>query len=267
MSWSSVSAWRRCSWVAASSSSATGSRSWPSSSPTSSCAAMPTSSACRSTSPTSSGWSGSSGWAGCRRSGCRASSTAARQTASDGLATLSLIFYFLHFPLPLAVGFLLWIHQRRIYYDYVGALIVLSMAAFVTYLLLPVAPPVVGREVRLRDGRAASARYRLPGPGQPVRVRQLLLLLHEPLQHQLQRRRGLPFAPRRIPVPGLPLRPAGLPASGLADAGLHGLRLVRHRLPGRALGRRHHRRRSSTPWRPTSRSCTAPAGPGASWSR
>jgi PAP2 superfamily len=63
------------------------------------------------------------------------------ETASDGLATLSLIFYFLHFPLPLAVGFLLWIHQRRIYYDYVGALIVLSMAAFVTYLLLPVAPP------------------------------------------------------------------------------------------------------------------------------
>jgi hypothetical protein len=63
------------------------------------------------------------------------------ETASDGLATLSLIFYFLHFPLPLAVGFLLWIHQRRIYYDFVGALIVLSMAAFVTYLLLPVAPP------------------------------------------------------------------------------------------------------------------------------
>ncbi|MGA3057139.1 MAG: phosphatase PAP2 family protein [Candidatus Limnocylindrales bacterium] len=62
-------------------------------------------------------------------------------SASDGLATLSLVFYFLHFPLPLAVGFLLWIHQRRIYYDYVGALIVLSMAAFVTYLLLPVAPP------------------------------------------------------------------------------------------------------------------------------
>ena len=62
-------------------------------------------------------------------------------TAPDGLATLSLIFYFLHFPLPLAVGFLLWIHQRRIYYDFVGALILLSMAAFVTYLLLPVAPP------------------------------------------------------------------------------------------------------------------------------
>ncbi len=62
-------------------------------------------------------------------------------TAPDGLATLSVVFYFLHFPLPLAVGFLLWIHQRRTYYDFVGALILLSMAGFVTYLLLPVAPP------------------------------------------------------------------------------------------------------------------------------
>ena len=59
----------------------------------------------------------------------------------DVLATVSVIFYFLHFPLPLAVGFLLWIHQRRVYYDFVAALILLSMAAFVTYLLLPVAPP------------------------------------------------------------------------------------------------------------------------------
>jgi membrane-associated phospholipid phosphatase len=59
----------------------------------------------------------------------------------DVLASISVIFYFLHFPLPLAIGFLLWIHQRRIYYDYVAALIVLSMAAFVTFLVLPVAPP------------------------------------------------------------------------------------------------------------------------------
>ena len=59
----------------------------------------------------------------------------------DNLATISVAFYFLHFPLPLAIGFLLWLHHRRTYYDFVGALIVLSMAAFVTYLLLPVAPP------------------------------------------------------------------------------------------------------------------------------
>ncbi len=62
-------------------------------------------------------------------------------TSPDNLATISVIFYFLHFPLPLAIGFLLWLHQRRVYYDFVAALIVLSMAAFVTYLLLPVAPP------------------------------------------------------------------------------------------------------------------------------
>jgi membrane-associated phospholipid phosphatase len=62
-------------------------------------------------------------------------------TSPDNLATISVVFYFLHFPLPLAIGFLLWIHQRRVYYDYVAALIVLSMAAFVTFLFLPVAPP------------------------------------------------------------------------------------------------------------------------------
>jgi hypothetical protein len=61
--------------------------------------------------------------------------------SGDNLATISEGIYFLHFPLPLAIGFLLWLHQRRIYYDFVAALIVLSMAAFVTYLLLPVAPP------------------------------------------------------------------------------------------------------------------------------
>ncbi len=62
-------------------------------------------------------------------------------SSPDNLATISVIFYFLHFPLPLAIGFLLWIRQRRVYYDYVAALIVVSMAAFVTYLLMPVAPP------------------------------------------------------------------------------------------------------------------------------
>ena len=59
----------------------------------------------------------------------------------DVLAVLATIFYFLHFPLPIAVGFFLWLRRRRVYYDFVAALIVLSMAGFVTYLLLPVAPP------------------------------------------------------------------------------------------------------------------------------
>ena len=62
-------------------------------------------------------------------------------TGVDLIAVVATIFYFLHFPLPIAVGFFLWLRRRRDYYDYVAALIVLSMAGFITYLLLPVAPP------------------------------------------------------------------------------------------------------------------------------
>jgi membrane-associated phospholipid phosphatase len=59
----------------------------------------------------------------------------------DLLAVVGTIFYFLHFPLPIALGFFLWWRQRRVYYDYVAGLIVLCMAGFITYLVLPVAPP------------------------------------------------------------------------------------------------------------------------------
>ena len=46
-------------------------------------------------------------------------------TGIDVLAVIGTIFYFLHFPLPIAVGFFLWLRRRRLYYDYVAALIVL----------------------------------------------------------------------------------------------------------------------------------------------
>lgn len=62
-------------------------------------------------------------------------------TGSDPWAIAGTIFYFLHFPLPIAIAFLLWVRRRRAYYDYVAALILLSMVAFATYLILPVAPP------------------------------------------------------------------------------------------------------------------------------
>jgi membrane-associated phospholipid phosphatase len=62
-------------------------------------------------------------------------------TGFDPFAMVAVIFYFLHFPLPIAAGFFLWLRRRPVYYDFVAALIVLSMAGFVTYLLLPVAPP------------------------------------------------------------------------------------------------------------------------------
>ena len=73
-------------------------------------------------------------------------------TGIDPWAVLGTVFYFLHFPLPLAVAFFLWLRRRRVFYDYVAALIVLSMAGFVTYLLLPVAPPWWAAERGLLPG-------------------------------------------------------------------------------------------------------------------
>ena len=64
-----------------------------------------------------------------------------RRPAPDVLASAATVFYFLHFPLPIAVGFFLWLRRRRVYYDFVAALILLAMAGFATYVLLPVAPP------------------------------------------------------------------------------------------------------------------------------
>jgi hypothetical protein len=59
-----------------------------------------------------------------------------------GLAAIvATILYMLHFALPIVAGLLLWVRRRPQYYDYVAAFIALSFAGFLTYLLLPVAPP------------------------------------------------------------------------------------------------------------------------------
>jgi hypothetical protein len=86
-------------------------------------------------------------------------------TGLDLIAVVSTVFYFLHFPLPLAVAFFLWLRRRRVFYDFVAALIVLSMAGFLTYLVLPVAPPwyaadagiLPGVEYLKKDGFAGLA--------------------------------------------------------------------------------------------------------------
>lgn len=54
--------------------------------------------------------------------------------------TMTLV-YLAHFLLPLIAAFLLWIFRRHLYYPYVMALILLSLAQFATAVLLPVAPP------------------------------------------------------------------------------------------------------------------------------
>ncbi len=51
------------------------------------------------------------------------------------------LVYVSHFALPIGVAFALWLHQRQTYYRFVTTLMIVSYAAFVTFLLLPVAPP------------------------------------------------------------------------------------------------------------------------------
>jgi hypothetical protein len=73
---------------------------------------------------------------------------------------LATIVYMLHFVLPIATGFVLWLWRRPTYYGYVAAFIVLSMAGFITFLLLPVAPPWDAAQQGLingPDGRPAIA--------------------------------------------------------------------------------------------------------------
>lgn len=64
--------------------------------------------------------------------------TAGRVNALD-LATTFL--YVAHFALPLVVAFAFWMSQRDVFYRYLLALMVMSFAAFVVYLVFPVAPP------------------------------------------------------------------------------------------------------------------------------
>lgn len=49
--------------------------------------------------------------------------------------------YVAHFALPLVVAFVFWMLERTLFYRYLLALMLMSFAAFLCYLLIPVAPP------------------------------------------------------------------------------------------------------------------------------
>lgn len=51
------------------------------------------------------------------------------------------LLYVSHFALPLVVGFTFWVLERRLFYRYLLALMLMSFAAFICYVLIPVAPP------------------------------------------------------------------------------------------------------------------------------
>ncbi|HEX6140015.1 MAG TPA: phosphatase PAP2 family protein [Candidatus Limnocylindria bacterium] len=67
----------------------------------------------------------------------------------DALAMIGTVAYLLHFVLPIATGLLLWRGRHRLFHPYLVALILLSFAGFVSYLLLPVAPPWMAAQMGL----------------------------------------------------------------------------------------------------------------------
>jgi membrane-associated phospholipid phosphatase len=54
---------------------------------------------------------------------------------------VALFFYFMHFPLPIVVGFVFWLRSRDHYHRFIAALLLMCFLAFVTYLFWPTAPP------------------------------------------------------------------------------------------------------------------------------
>jgi membrane-associated phospholipid phosphatase len=53
----------------------------------------------------------------------------------------AMFFYFMHFPLPILVGFVFWLRSRDQYHRFVAALLLMAFLAFITYLFWPSAPP------------------------------------------------------------------------------------------------------------------------------
>lgn len=51
------------------------------------------------------------------------------------------LVYSAHFMFPLGIAFIFWIRDRSLYYRFAATLLVMALAAFVVYVLVPVAPP------------------------------------------------------------------------------------------------------------------------------
>src|SRR5258708_35711447 len=52
-----------------------------------------------------------------------------------------MFFYFMHFPLPILVGFVFWLRSREHYHRFIAALLLMAFLAFLPYLFWPAAPP------------------------------------------------------------------------------------------------------------------------------
>lgn len=68
------------------------------------------------------------------------------------LAIACTVVYFCHFLYPLLVGLVLWLVNRQSFLRYVVALLTMSFAAFVVFLLFPTAPPWYAHNVGALPG-------------------------------------------------------------------------------------------------------------------
>ena len=66
---------------------------------------------------------------------------------------IAMFFYFMHFPLPILVGFVFWLRSREHYHRFIAALLLMAFIAFVTYLFWPSAPPWY----QFQEGHVASS--------------------------------------------------------------------------------------------------------------
>ena len=68
------------------------------------------------------------------------------------LAIACTVVYFCHFVIPITVGMVLWLVDRVQFLRFVVALLAMSFAAFVVFLLVPVAPPWLADKHHLLPG-------------------------------------------------------------------------------------------------------------------
>jgi PAP2 superfamily len=68
------------------------------------------------------------------------------------LVVAATVIYFCHFLFPVAVGMVLWLTDRAQFLRFIGALLAMSFAAFIVFLLLPTAPPWYAHNLGLLPG-------------------------------------------------------------------------------------------------------------------
>ena len=76
----------------------------------------------------------------------------ARLGSLHWLAVVCTVVYFCHFVIPITVGMMLWLVDRVQFLRFVVALLGMSFAAFIVFLLVPVAPPWLANEHHLLPG-------------------------------------------------------------------------------------------------------------------